>query len=111
MSEVFEAKAEDWDVIADSMRHYKNILFSYSHDNITCHVVSINKDFRILRQVVAGGRPHGRAWVGVRGFGSNHFDLNVDLHPEYIVEKLGVSEDTAKGLHELFGELGKRLKV
>ena len=86
-------------MLAKRLSDNKNILFCYSSDQVTAHIVLITKLFEKIGTMSFGGNPEGSYCVSILYKGFYYFDLNgVDIHAGYLAEKLN-AERTRLYLH------------
>jgi len=90
---------KDLSEIANLYNETKNILISYSEDQIGAIIVNINGAFQKHGIMPFGGNPSGRIIISVYGRGMNHFGLNSDHN--YISEKLSIGADEAKWIENI----------
>jgi len=100
---------EDCEKIAYEIEH-GNVVFPFSIDKQTCHIIVITKYFLKMGVMPFGGNPTGRYYVGIYGKGCSHMAINGRESIGYIAEKLNVDEKSAEDIQRLFEGLSEYLK-
>lgn len=108
----YQKKKKHMEMIADCLRKYGTIVFSYTPDDQSEYPVFISKNFEVLNTLSFGGNPRGRYYVGLPMLGSMfHFEMDENkLHPDYVAEKLHLDKGYAKHISELLIGISKELK-
>lgn len=100
----FRSTKEDFDEIKLELDKHGTIVFAYSKDQIGCLVISLSSKFQVLGKIPFGGNPRGAVYVGIYGFGASHFSRQ-KIHADYFTEKLGIGQEEAGWLEELWDGL------
>lgn len=82
--------------IAEQLEDEEIITFSYSADNHTAFVLTIAGPLRPSGTISFGGSVLFHYLVAIRFRGSDYFDLRrqTELHPNYLAEKLGLTNQS-----------------
>jgi hypothetical protein len=98
--------SEDMKEIREKLLWNRTIVIPYSSDQIGSLILMMSVNFVIPDGVIMpfGGNPRGRVYLGVYGFGCNHFPME-PTHWSYFQEKLRMGECEAKWLEELWKNL------
>ncbi len=97
-------------MLAKRLSDNKNILFCYSSDQVTAHIVLITKLFEKIGTMSFGGNPEGSYCVSILYKGFYYFDLNgVDIHAGYLAEKLMLNEQDSICIAEILNAISSEL--
>lgn len=92
---------EDAKELAAQLLRGETIVFPYSDNKVDCMILLMSGGFKKIGQMPFGGNPNDRVYVGVYGFGCNHFGPG-EVHWNYFGEKLNLHDSSAEMLARLW---------
>ena len=100
---------EDAKDLAKKLLLGESVLFPFSGDSVTCHIIFISPAFDIIGTMPFAGSPRGCYCVGILRQGFFHFDFKKYFHGDYVGEKLNLPDPDAKQVAEMLQAISDHL--
>jgi hypothetical protein len=112
MDEYGMSQLDDAPRLAKKIKDGENIIFRFSEDGISAYVICIAPRLKTIGTLPFGGVAARDYGIGVLYRGFFHFDLSKEqLFPNYVGEKLGLSNEDAESVTAILNAIGDELEV